>query len=192
MATEHTVNSSLLFLTLIVQELPTLSQIRQVSPKNQGVSVVWEKSSGNTPKLENYEWSSFILKFSKPFQINKLIERYPYSIKQVRESTAAEMDAAAAQRAAQERAKANNSRVISIDSKNYNRNAPNGVNPSNAYSGIGPAKKHGDRWRVNFTDPGPPLEFKRAEATSANKAVKAAESSINSRRKKTMDELSVL
>ena len=202
MATEHTINSSLLFLTLILGELPTLSEIRQISPKNQGVSVVWNKSSGtNEPNLENYEWSSFILQFSKPFNINSLIKKYPSSVKRVKE-TAADMEAAQAEKdrlrmeaeaasAEQDRARSV-SKVKSINSKNYNRNAPNGVNPSNIYSGIGPAKKNGDKWRVNFIDPGPPVNFKRAEANNADKAVMAAEKTINARRKKTIEEMDLL
>jgi hypothetical protein len=213
MATEHTINSSLLFLTLILGEMPNLTSIEQVT-EDQSV-VVWDKKTGSTePDLENYKWGSFKLVFSEPFNISSLMVDYPSSIKNleipsrvnsgetaVQEEKAAEEAAAAAKAAEEEYTgevsnnkteRRKNTMVYNINSKNYSPNAPNGMNPSNIYSGIGPAIKNQDGWHSNFIHPGPPVKLRRAFSNSANSAIKEAKRNINRSRKKKLNELSGL
>ena len=70
----------------------------------------------------------------------------------------------------------------SVISKNqYSRNAPDGVDPKDPYSGIGAPKQKGGKWQTNFIDPYTG-ETKRASAFTAREAVNTAKRAINNSR----------
>jgi len=225
MSTVHTINSSLLFLTLILDEIKaigalstgTLSTIQQVSVTDGSLTTVWDPSKDTTvPDTSNYEWGSFVLTFTAAADISSLLEKYSASMIKVsdtdaqvsniksRAATASKATAAAskasvaaqATRANATRAnatRANATRraaaitgVTRIRRNQYNKAAPNGIDPTNLYSGLGEPKKNTNGWRVNFIDSGPPAEFKRAKGSNAKTAVEAAKSSIDARRKQKL------
>ena len=220
MSTVHTINSSLLFLTLILDEIKaigalstgTLSTIQQVSVTDGSLTTVWDPSKDTTvPDTSNYEWGSFVLTFTAAADISSLLEKYSASMIKVsdtdaqvsniksRAATASKATAAASKASvAAQATRANATRanatrraaaitgVTRIRRNQYNKAAPNGIDPTNLYSGLGEPKKNTNGWRVNFIDSGPPAEFKRAKGSNAKTAVEAAQSSIDARRKQKL------
>jgi len=220
MSTVHTINSSLLFLTLILDEIKaigalstgTLSTIQQVSVTDGSLTTVWDPSKDTTvPDTSNYEWGSFVLTFTAAADISSLLEKYSASMIKVsdtdaqvsniksRAATASKATAAASKASvAAQATRANATRanatrraaaitgVTRIRRNQYNKAAPNGIDPTNLYSGLGEPKKNTNGWRVNFIDSGPPAEFKRAKGSNAKTAVEAAKSSIDARRKQKL------
>jgi len=173
----HIVNSSLIFLKLIIDELPGISSIENLSQKR----VVWDNSMNSGVKSEDVAWSSFKLTFESPFSLTPLLKKYPTSIIEVggvpREKEVEEVE----EEPVPIRKQVNKQEGEEIRKISLAR-APNGFNSSDPYSGIGEPYQNNSGFKVNFIDPGPPAKYKQARGTSANSAVKQAHNEINAKR----------
>jgi hypothetical protein len=209
MSTVHVVNSSFIFLSLIIDEikiLAPLSMIQEIT-NTDSLKIIWDNSMKTDYTKANHEWKSFKLTFGKPVDLSPLFQQYPSSIipvtglakipgenivptevKRVENKTHKKHQLAVIPEVHEE------PEVVTKPVKHLNKKqgeelrkfsfakAPNGLNSSDPYSGIGQPYQNNSGYQLNYIDPGPPAEYKQARGTSANLAVKEARKEIDARR----------
>ena len=200
MTTAYTVNSSFLFITIILNEIvslyqPTVSSntsrglvsIDQITDEDGSLRNLWDPSYTSTdPDLDNYQWAVFLFTFDSPVDMTPIFKKYKSSIVPIQKDTektttlnTTTYDTGTAVNVSKNTTLSGN---VSVISKNqYSRNAPDGVASEDPYSGIGAPKQKGGKWQTNFIDPYTG-QTKRAEAPTAREAVNTAKRAINNSR----------
>lgn len=178
------------------QGLQAIDRISDDPDEDGSLINMWDPTyTGTDPDLDNYEWGVFLITFGSPVNMGPVFRKYSTSLiklevdlgeitKTVVDETRAEnvANAASAPNVVSAASPENTTGNIKPISRNqYNKNAPNGTDPTDPYSGIGPPKQAGGQWKTNFIDPYTG-QTKRATASSALKAVNTAKRAINSSR----------
>jgi hypothetical protein len=208
MATAYTVNSSFLFITIILNEIISLGRPTESSNSSKGlVSIdqitdedgsstnLWDPSYTSTdPNLDKYEWATFLITFDSAVDMGPIFRKYRSSIvpiqKDTENTTTFNTTTYGTGTAVNVSKNTTPSGNVSVISKNqYDRNAPDGVASNDPYSGIGAPKQKGGKWQTNFIDPYTG-QTKRASAPTARGAVNTAKRAINSSRNQRIANMS--
>jgi hypothetical protein len=182
----YTVNSSFTFLTLILDEIKSLGNllgIDQITDEDSTTNV-WDPSYSTTdPDLDNYEWSTFTITFDGNVNMKPLFKKYKTSLIRLETDLTIPIDTTTlSELNTYTRGNVNaTGNVTNIPKNQYNSRAPNGVDPTDPYSGIGQPTQAGGMWKTNFIDP-ITGQTKRATGNTANGAVNTAKRAINKSR----------
>jgi hypothetical protein len=208
MSTVHAVNSSFIFLSLIIDELKSLAPLSMIQEiiNSDSLKTIWDNSMKTDYTKANHEWKSFKLTFNTEVDLSPIFKQYPSSIipvqgltkipgenivptevkgvenqiqkKKQRTKTQKKPQPVAITRPIKQITKRQGEELRKFSFAK----APNGFNSSDPYSGIGQPYQNNSGYQLNYIDPGPPAEYKQARGTSANLAVKEAHKAINARR----------
>ena len=190
----YTVQSSLVFLLLILEEMPSLSMIEQISNTDESLNTVWTKSMGLEVNIDNYQWGGFRLIFTGSEDLTSIFTNYPTSIIEglsqplvhIRHKVIPRGVTRGVTRglptAVPKVIPAATIEKISI-TKDYLKEDWNAFNPSNKYSGIGVIQENKDgSWSIEYIvdkPPGREAIIEKATGPTKESAIKGAEDSID-------------